>query len=51
MSQKLLAIQNRKIALLNRLQEITAQKQIIDFMLERTEGIKIPIFDICFEEK
>ena len=50
MSQKLLAIQNRKIALLNRLQEITEQKKFIDSMIEKTYSLETPIFDITFEK-
>ncbi|MEK6885638.1 MAG: hypothetical protein AABX17_01575 [Nanoarchaeota archaeon] len=51
MSQKLVALQNRKIAILNRLSEITAQKQILDVLINKLDNSETPVFDLYFEKK
>jgi len=51
MSQKMLALQNRKIAILNRLNEIAQQKQILDILINKIENSETPVFDLYFGEK
>lgn len=49
MSQKLLALQNQKIAILNKLSEITNEKIIIDAIIQKLDNSKTPVFDIFVE--
>ena len=51
MSQNLLAHQNKKIAILNRLHEISKEKMVINAVLQKLENSETPVFDICFEGK
>jgi hypothetical protein len=51
MTQESLQLQNKKIAILNRLQEIAEQRKMIDAMTEKTYSSKMPVFGIFSEEK